>query len=70
MLDSLKWGIELLAPTIDSQRRPDNCAYLWEDGAGDVVVPAEYSSATLSLLSEAAGQELMKIIPFAIDELL
>jgi len=70
MLDSLKWGIELLAPTVDSQRRPDNCEYPWEDGAGSVVVPAEYSFATLSLLTKPAGQELLKILPFAIDELL
>jgi len=41
--------------------------YLWEDGAGNVLVPAEHSFATLSLLSEQAGQELLKTIPFAID---
>lgn len=62
--------IELLAPTVDNQRRPDNCEYPWEDGAGNVVVPAEYSFAALSLLTEPAGQELLKILPFAIDELL
>lgn len=62
--------IELLAPTVDSQRRPDNCEYPWVDGAGKVVVPAEYPFANLSLLSEPAGQDLLKIIPFAIDELL
>lgn len=59
---NLSCEIELLAPTVDSQRRPDNCEYPWEDGAGNVVVPAEQSFATLSLLSEAAGQELLKII--------
>ena len=62
--------IELLAPTVDNQRRPDNCEYPWEDGAGSIVVPAEYPFATLSMLSEMAGQDLLKIIPFAIDELL
>lgn len=67
---NLSREIELLAPTVDSQRCPDNCEYPWEDGAGNVVVPAEHSFATLSLLPEAAGQELLKIIPFAIDELL
>ena len=62
--------IDILAPTVDSQRRPDNCEYPWEDGAGGIVVPAEHSFPTLSLLSEPAGQDLLKIIPFAIDELL
>ena len=67
---SLAREIELLAPTVDSQRRPDNCEYPWVDGAGNVLVPAEYPFANLSLLSESAGQDLLKIIPFAIDELL
>ncbi len=67
---NLSREIELLAPTVDSLRRPDNCEYPWEDGAGDIVVPAEYPFATLSLLSEPVGQELLSIIPFAIDELL
>ncbi len=39
-------------------------------GTGEVVVPAEYPFANLSLLSEPAGQDLLKIIPFAIDELI
>jgi len=69
-VNNLSREIELLAPTVDSQRRPDNCEYPWVDGAGEVVVPAEYSFANLSLLSEPAGQDLLKIIPFAIDELL
>ena len=38
--------IELLAPTVDSQHRPDNCEYPWEDGAGVVVVPAQHSLPT------------------------
>jgi len=67
---NLSREIELLAPTVDSQRRPDNCEYPWEDAQGSVIVPAEYAFTTLSLLSEQAGQELLKIIPLAIDELL
>lgn len=67
---NLSREIEMLAPTVDSQRRPDNCEYPWVDGAGEVVVPAEYAFANLSLLSEPAGQDLLKIIPFAIDELI
>ncbi len=69
-VNNLSREIELLAPTVDSVRRPDNCEYPWEDGAGGVVAPAEHPFATLSLLSEAAGQELLGIVPFAIDELL
>lgn len=67
---NLSREIELLVPTVDSPRRPDNCEYPWEDGAGNILVPAEYPFSTLSLLSEAAGQEILKIIPFAVDELL
>ena len=62
--------IEILAPTVDSQRRPDNCEYPWEDGAGVVVVPADHSFPAWSLHSEAAGQELLKVIPLAISALL
>ncbi len=69
-IKNLSREIELLAPTVDSQRRPDNCEYPWEDAAGNVVVPAEHSFATLSLLSQPAGQELLKILPLAIDALL
>lgn len=69
-IKNLSREIELLAPTVDSQRRPDNCEYPWEDGAGNVVVPAEHSFATLSLLSQPAGQELLKILPLAIGALL
>lgn len=69
-VNNLSREIELLAPTVDSQRRPDNCEYPWLDGAGEAVVPAEYPFANLSLLSESAGQDLLKIIPSAIDELL
>ena len=67
---NLSGGIELLAPTVGSQRRPANCEYPWADEAGNVVVPAGHAFATLSLLSEQAGQELREIIPLAIDELL
>jgi len=61
--------IELLAPTVDNQRRPDNCEYPWEDSAGNVIAPAEHASATLSLLSQPAGQELLKTLPLAIAAL-
>lgn len=32
---NLSREIELLAPTVDSLRRPDNCEYPWEDGTGN-----------------------------------
>ena len=67
---SLSREIELLAPTVDSLRRPDNCEYPWEDAEGNVMVPAEHSFATLTLLTQQAGLELLKILPLAIDELL
>ena len=67
---SLSHEIELLAPTVDPLRRPDNCEYPWEDAAGNLVIPAEHSFATLTLLTQPAGLELLNILPLALDELL
>ncbi len=69
-IKNISHEIELLAPTVDPLRRPDNCEYPWEDAEGNVDVPAEHAFATLTLLTQPAGQEMLKILPLAIDDLL
>ena len=59
---NLSHEIELLAPTVDPLRRPDNCEYPWEDAQGNVIVPAEHAFATLTLLTQPAGLELLKVL--------
>jgi hypothetical protein len=63
--------IELLSPSArDAGRRPDNCEYPWEDAAGNIHIPAEFTFPNLlTQLSEAAGILLLKLLPNAIDEL-
>ena len=62
--------IELLAPSVDNnQTRPDNCEYPWEDHAGTLFVPAEYSFPNLDLLQAQFGRTFLKVIGAAIDEL-
>ena len=53
-IKNISHEIVLLAPTVDSLRRPDNCEYPWEDAEGNVVVPAEHSFVTLTLLTQQA----------------
>jgi hypothetical protein len=62
--------IELLAPTVDDGgRRPQNCEYPWEDALG-VHVPAEYEFPNLDLLHGASGRLLLRLIPYAIEQII
>ena len=69
-IKNLSREIELLAPTVDKERRPDNCEYPWEDAQGNILIPANYSFAVLPLLTEPAGQELLRVLPLALYDLL
>jgi hypothetical protein len=63
--------IELLAPSVDDAgRRPDNCEYPWENTRGTVIVPAEFEFPELDIVTNAAGQELLRLIPRAIEQML
>ncbi|HLX65250.1 MAG TPA: hypothetical protein VKX17_28535 [Planctomycetota bacterium] len=62
--------IELLAPAVrDGGRRMDNCEYPWEDAAGHVVVPAEYSFPNMNILKVHEGVLFLKLIEKSIDQL-
>jgi hypothetical protein len=62
--------IELLAPAVDDGgRRPDNCEYPWEDSAGRVRIPADFTFAVEALLREPSGKKALRILQRAADRL-
>jgi hypothetical protein len=63
--------LDLLAPAVDlsaGQRRPENCEYPWDGGSGFPVTPADYEFSNLSILQDASGKHLLKIVALAIDK--
>ena len=62
--------IELLSPAVDdNKRRPDNCEYPWEDAAGKLHVPAEYTFPNLTLLTHPGGRTFLNFIHRALRQL-
>lgn len=61
--------IELLAPAVDRQRRPDNSEYPWFAGTS-VIVPCEYGFPNLLSLTfrDVRGYKFLKLLSRAIDE--
>jgi len=63
--------IELLAPAVKrGGQRPDNCEYPWEDTAGTLHVPLDWSFLPSALIVMPAGCTMLKLIRGAIDRLL
>jgi hypothetical protein len=60
--------IELLAPAVRrGGRRPDNCEYPWEDSAGKLHLPLEWSFPASRLLLAPAGRTFLKLVREAIS---
>ncbi len=63
--------IELLAPAVKrGGGRPDNCEYPWEDKAGTLHVPLDWTFVPTQLLTAGAGRTILKLIRDAIDRFL
>ena len=62
--------IELLAPAVKrGGQRPDNCEYPWEDEAGVLHVPLDWSFPSAALLIAPAGRTFLKLVRQAISRL-
>ena len=75
-INRLAGEVELLSPSVDDERRrPDNCEYPWEDRAGKIHVPAEWSfesgfpSFYRSKHPDEGLNALLKLLETAIHEL-
>jgi hypothetical protein len=63
--------IEVLAPAVRrGGQRPDNCEYPWEDDAGTLHVPLDWSFQPSRLIVTPPGRTILKLIRGAIDRLL
>ena len=63
--------IELLAPSVKrGGQRLDNCEYPWQDGAGRLHTPLDWSFQPSLLVISPAGRTILKLIRRAIDRLL
>jgi hypothetical protein len=63
--------IDVLAPAVKrGGKRPDNCEYPWEDGAGKLHMPLDWSFHPAQLLLLPSAPAFLKLIRGAIDRLL
>jgi hypothetical protein len=63
--------IELLAPAVRrGGGRPDNCEYPWEDAAGTLHVPLDWTFAPSGMLGQPKGRDFLKLVRGAIGRLL
>jgi hypothetical protein len=63
--------IELLAPAVRrGGQRLDNCEYPWEDAAGEVHVPLDWTFTPSTLLTEPHGPTFLKLVRVAIRRFL
>jgi hypothetical protein len=61
--------IEVLAPSVDRDGlRPDNCEYPWEDSAGRLHSPLDWTFALENLIFISYGRTILKLIRGAIDQ--
>lgn len=58
--------IEALSPAVNRVLRPDNCEYPWEDSAGKLHVPIDWTFASHSLLHCQAGRLFLKLVRCAL----
>ncbi len=62
--------IDVLAPAVKrGGQRPDNCEYPWEDDAGKLHTPLNWSFHSAQLIARPAGRTILKLIRGAIDRL-
>lgn len=62
--------IELLSPAVrDGGRRPDNCEYPWEDQAGRVHAPLDWTFSASQLIDQPVGRTFLKLVGEAIKRL-
>ena len=67
----LAYEIELLAPAVRrGGQRPDNCEYPWEDAAGRLHLPLDWSFTSAELAAVPAGRSFLKLVRAAIRRLL
>jgi hypothetical protein len=63
----LSQEIELLAPAVKrGGRRRDNCEYPWEDAAGSIHVPLDWTFVPSQLVAVPAGLLFLKLVRQAI----
>jgi hypothetical protein len=61
----------VLAPAVKRGGvRPDNCEYPWEDDAGLLHVPLDWSFYPAQLIIIPAGRTFLKLVRCAIERLL
>ena len=62
--------IDVLAPAVKrGGQRPDNCEYPWEDNAGNLHSPMDWSFYPAQLVVMPSGPTIVKLIESAIDRL-
>jgi hypothetical protein len=61
-INHLAQEIEILSPSVKRGTRPDNCEYPWEDSAGQLHVPIDWTFASHSLLHCPAGRLFLKLV--------
>ena len=62
--------IELLAPSATAGgSREENCEYPWQDAAGEIQCPAEYSFPNLGIINSRHSILLLKLLRAAAEEL-
>lgn len=67
----LAQAIEMLAPAVKRGGQPlDNCEYPWEDEAGQLHLPLDWSFAPSQMLTAPAGRTFRKLVREAINGLL
>ena len=63
-------AIEVLAPAVDRDGAgPDNCEYPWEDAAGTLRVPLDWTFKPSGLLLAKAARTFLKLVSDAIEAL-
>jgi hypothetical protein len=62
--------IDVLAPAVKrGGQRPDNCEYPWEDNAGNLHVPLDWSFHPAQLVVIPSGRTILRLIESAINRL-
>ncbi len=61
--------IEVLSPSMDRDRRPDNCEYPWKSG-DDIISPLDWQFELSRLLIIPSGTTFLKCLRSAIDRAL
>lgn len=62
--------IDLLSPSVNRVKRPDNCEYPWEDANGNLHIPVDWAFSPSSLLMSPAGRLFRKLMRAAFEKFL